>query len=94
MITPGCQEMAARNNQTHTQCFKYSRGSPESNVVDEGCIIKTMQIEIQDDKSHRGIGDEDSDSRYGNLQSVLRVSNMGDIGLKASSGIEFAVHGA
>jgi hypothetical protein len=87
-------KMAARSNQTHTQCSKQTLGLSESHVVHEGCIVKTTEIEIQDDKLSHGVVDEDFESRYDNLTPRLSVTKIAGPGSNASSEVEFAVHGA
>jgi len=84
----------ARNNHMQTVCVKGNEGLSKSQAVDDGFILKTMQINIQDDKLHRGAHDGELESRYGHPQPGLSIDKMEAPGSKASSEVEFAVLGA
>jgi hypothetical protein len=86
---------AARKNHTRTESSKQTVRNSRNQVVDDGFILKTTQIDIQDDKPERGGQDGDLENRYRKFPpSELRIAETSGPGSKASSEVEFAVHGA
>lgn len=85
---------ATRGSHTHTEHFKQNEGVSMGRMTDDGCILKTTQINIQDHTLHRGGPNGDLESRHSNRPSNLSVARLGGLGSKASSEVEFAIHGA
>jgi hypothetical protein len=80
----------ARKNHTLTECSKQAEGISKNQVVDDGFIPRTTQIDIQADKPHHSGLDGDFESRYLKLPLGLGVAKMA----KTPSEVKFAVHGA
>jgi hypothetical protein len=85
---------AARKNHTLTECSKQAERISKNQVVDDGFILRTTQVDIQADKPHRSGHDGDFESRYLKLLLGLGVAKMGGPGPKTLSEVEFAVYGA